>query len=277
MIGIVIPVHGEIDSILRLLESLNSQKGCDPYKVIVVYSGDHANFMAVKSFKPVIFELKVLEVASSSYWARSIWEGVKVFISELGCTHILFMNDDIYIGPNLIFNFELLSKASDNKNVYFSPVFDINSKQILSGTLNVNFNKLLIKDNFFLSDLMPNLSDLATGRCIMYPIEFFFNGGKINYGLFPHHYADIDLSRQATKLGYSLLCNSEVQVYSKNDFSSSVHFNAFFKKYFYVKSPDRLISWFSFWVLYAKTTNGISFTQFILVVLKFLISKLRIS
>jgi len=275
VIGVVIPVHGSIDSILSLLESLSNQKKSNLFKVIVVYSGNHSNYLRLNLLKPKNFEFSAIEVESSSYWARSIWEGVKVFISELECSHILFMNDDIYIDSNLIANFEMLSKVGVGKNVYFSPVFDVDKEHILSGTLNVYFSHFLIMDNLNLSQIKSNISDLATGRCTMYPIEFFLDGGRIHYTLFPHHYADLDLSRQAKKLGYSLLCDLQLKIFSKNDFSSSVHFGNFFKRYFHVKSPDRLISWFSFWTLYAKTIVRVSLIQYILIVLRNLISKAR--
>ena len=269
MIGIVIPVHDRVSHALKLLDCLDSQIGSNNFKVIIVHSGSFSSYSRLHSFRSINFQYDSFKVSRNSYWARSIWTGINAILASSECSHILLMNDDIFIDSHLISKFEMLSSSGHPKHIYFSPVFDKDGGEMLSGTTTVDFSNLKITESFSLKHDSPNLSDLASGRCTLYPVDFFNQGGKVHWRIFPHHYADINLSIQARRLGYSLICDMQTKIQSKNDFSSSVRLKGFIEKYFSVKSPDRFISWFMFWFLYAKNTQEVGLLKLLLIFYKY--------
>jgi GT2 family glycosyltransferase len=265
MFGIVIPVHNQVMPALSLLNSLDNQIGSNKFKVIIVHSGNYTGYSKLLSYCPENFQYECIKVSQNSYWARSIWTGIKKILKSSECSHILLMNDDILIDSHLISRFVTLSNSGHPKHIYFSPVFDKDGGDMLSGTTKVDFGNLKITEYFSLENKPPNLSDLASGRCTLYPVDFFNHGGKVRWRIFPHHYADIDLSCQARSQGYFLICDLQTRIHSKNDFSSSVHSKNFIKKYISIKSPDRFISWFMFWFLYARNNEKLGLLKLVFV------------
>jgi GT2 family glycosyltransferase len=259
MLAIIVPTHNRINRISHLLEELENQIGSKKFDVILINSGNKESSIVLEKTSSSRFGFFHYGVHENNFWAKSISTGINLALKLDKYSNIMLLNDDVFVEKNFISLVYDDLTGLDSYSVLFYPVFEVGSGLTLTNTLSVNSLEMSISNELNLVNSFFKVSDLAPGRCVIYPTIFFKSGGRVRYKLLPHHYADLDLSRQARALGFKLLCSQKVAIRSHNDFSSGTVQKNCFRKLFTKKSPSRLISWFFFWIGYFRTINHLTF------------------
>jgi glycosyltransferase involved in cell wall biosynthesis len=262
MLSIVIPVHNRPLTTLEILKTLVGQMGDYSLKIIVVDSGNYTitqNSLLTENLeRDVIYHL---DAPANFYWCKSINLGIRYSIENFDNKFVLLLNDDLELAPDFVTKvFERLN-ATDDKSIISGAVYDKNSQNLIESGLYASFDGLRIERNVTNDTSALHKSHLLAGRCVIYPVSALQGPIQLRCRKLPHHYADLDLSHQASESGFQLFVDPNIKIYHKNQPSSETYSTNLFQRLFETKSPDRLLSWIFFWKSFA---GNVSIFQIIL-------------
>ena len=262
MLSIIIPVHNRPLTTLEILKTLVGQMGDYSLQIIVVDSGDYTlmqNLLVAENLKGGV--IHHLDAPANFYWCKSTNWGIKYSLDNFDSKFVLLLNDDLELAPNFVTKvFERLN-PTDNKSIISGAVYERSSQNLIEAGLYASFDGLRIGRNTTNDTSGLQKSHLLAGRCVIYPVSAFQGRIQLRCGKLPHHYADLDLSLQASQAGFQLFVDPNIKIYHKNQPSSEMYSTSFFRRLFVTKSPDRLLSWLFFWKAFA---GNVSIFQIIL-------------
>lgn len=217
---IVIPVFNRISHTRKCLEAFEKQNFKD-FTIILVDDGStDGTGETVATRFPWVHRI---EGNGNWWWTRSVNEGIKTAL-DMGATHILLINNDVWIAPNYI---ESLLEATNN-----NPFALIGSLNITMNTPHrifsagvKKFNPITFKETKYyqpFSEYKPSHgkivpSSALNGRGTLVPVAVFDKIGLFDQKYMPQYGADFDFSMRAAKAGYPSLMSYDAIVYGDTE------------------------------------------------------------
>jgi GT2 family glycosyltransferase len=259
MLSIIIPIHNRPEHSIDIVRQLSVWFESFDFDIILVNSGnfEEIDVMLKDNFFDSQF-IHHIKVPENYFWCKSVKEGIYFCLNDLNSLFCLLLNDDLELSYNFIPNVFDRLKSSDDNTVIGGIVCDKKTQNILESSLIVNYDLLTISNSDLDYPLDLMRTDLIAGRCVIYPLNAFKERIQLRCDLFPHHYADFDLSRQAAKLGYGLFIDSNLVIHHKLRPSVELFSKNLVSRMLHIKSPDRFLSWYFFWKRYSDNSGILS-------------------
>lgn len=241
------PTYNRVETTLRFVDFLRSQKVAQPLELIVVDASSPdgtADEIARASCGGALQSIRVVSVSRRHLWAQAM----NVAMSEAArCVSerdaVIFINDDVHPEEDAIA--VLLDDHLDNDRAIVtarrSPGSAVERLRIERG-------------HFGLLDVAPSASDdevipisAAPGRFTVIPASIILNGHRLHHRLFPHHFADLDFTSRMREQGTKCLLSTRAIFSDVAPPSSTILGKSVIHRLFSRKSPDRLLSGLFFW------------------------------
>lgn len=208
----LVPIFNRTEHIPQLLNQLKTQDHCN-FELILV---DHSPTPCLPQELPTF--VTKLRGTPEMWWSGAINVGIKYALSKESKdsqSFIIFMNDDVIFGPNLISG---LISSSQKHNAGIGPItLDSNPRN----------DKVLDANNYLNFVLAKHISpytgkpkaklpsgvietDILKGRGVIYPIQTVLKIGLTNERL--HYRADPEYAYRAKKSGLPLYIDTSLEV-----------------------------------------------------------------
>ncbi len=251
IIYVLIPVFNRLNLTKNIISCLRRQSYKKNLRIYVVNdgstdgTGDWLNQQC---------DVNTIKGNGSLLWTGAINLGLETLLKKVNSEDwLLLLNNDIEINEDYV---ETLFKiAKENYPAAVGSIIKNKNGKIVSIGPKINTKYLKVNDlydvkrNLKYKKIIKNL-DALSGRGVIYPIESIMKVKRINQIIFPHYFADYELSIRIKKKGYSLLLSNEACVYTNEDFkliSIERGKHPLFKKLFSKKSSSLIYSQFFFW------------------------------
>lgn len=218
-IGAVIPTFNRADSLRTILICLQNQSCKTPITLtpIVVVDGSTDGTLEMLATE---FPSTAIVHGDGNWWyTRSINEGIRK-ARELGCTHLLTLNDDLTFGPDYIDTIFADHLAAGPDLVIGSISLSATTPRLItfSGVSKVTrslkeYNylpKFSSVDEKALCGVRPSI--VLSGRGILYPITIFDRFGLYDERLVQYS-SETDFTYTASRNGIPVMISYNVRVY----------------------------------------------------------------
>jgi len=208
MIHVLIPVFNRIELTKRCIQSLRRQTIYSEISILVV--DDNSTDGTFEWLVTECPDVKVLSGTGGLFWGGAIHYGVEYILKkgDLG-DYILLANNDVELSHNAV---EILrDHIILNKRKVIAGALSVDQSDqlsiIKSGTVVKNWF-LNITDHIFVGEKLQEVKkqkakpvDFLTARCLLHPIEVFWQAGNYDAKSFIHYCGDDEFSMRVKKYG----------------------------------------------------------------------------
>ena len=236
----LIPVHNRMQSTLECIECLRNQNYGD-IQIVVVDDGSQDGTAGYLAQQPTIV---TLQGDGGLWWAGAIQMGLDYILPRTGeDDYVLFLNNDIIFGPDLVGTLIKTSKSNNDAAVGSILVNREAPGEIIGIGPEMNIWKMQGWDKYERigkserEHLNPcyELSAL-NGRGTLYPAVALKKAGRLHTLLLPHYGADYEIAARVKRLGVPLVVSTEARVLSYKDFGVGKRASSWKERYFSPRS-----------------------------------------
>lgn len=241
------PTYNRVETTLRFVNSVRSQKVDQPIWLIVVDASSPdgtADKIASAPCGGALQGIRVISVPRRFLWARAMNAALSEAARSLSEQDaVILINDDVHPEDDAIAM--LLSDHLENDRAIVtarrSPGSAVERLRIERG----HFGLLDVPSSAS-EDRVISIST-APGRFTVIPASIILKGERLHHRLFPHHFADLDFTSRMREQGTKCLLSTRARFSDVAPPSSSMWSKSRSHRFFARKSPDRLLSTVIFW------------------------------
>lgn len=218
MIYVLIPVFNRIELTKKCIKSIKRQSVSDELTIYVVDDGSTDGTSEwILNKHP---DIKLLYGSGALFWGGAIHYGIEVILKEGGPgDFVLLVNNDTELAENTI---ETMRNQiiANNRNIILGAltVDSMNRNRIIkSGTvirswiLNITSHPYAGMDVCEVEKTKLIEVDFLTARCLLHPIEVFWQAGNYNCQSFIHYGCDDEFTMRVKKYGIkTFICPSAI-------------------------------------------------------------------
>jgi N-acetylglucosaminyl-diphospho-decaprenol L-rhamnosyltransferase len=248
MIYVLIPVFNRIELTKNCINSLRLQTIYNEISIIVV--DDNSTDGTSEWLTNECSDVKVLRGTGQLFWGGAVHYGIEYILKKgnLG-DYILLVNNDVELEYNtleLLKNHVILNERRVITSALTVNQFD-RSTIIKSGTVVKNWF-LNITNHLFVGEKLESIrleqarvADFLTARCLLHPIEVFWQAGNYDAESFIHYGGDDEFSMRVKKYGIKTYLLPSAIVFLKDTPADKKNI---FKTLFGLRSSSNLINKF---------------------------------
>lgn len=220
MIYVLIPVFNRIEMTKKCIESIKRQTVCDELAIYVVDDGSTDGTAEwILNKHP---EVKLLYGSGTLFWGGAIHYGVEVILKEgEPGDFVLLVNNDAELAEGTIETMRSQIIANDRNIILGALTVDAlnRNKIIKSGTI-IRSWMLNITNHPYAGMNVCEIEktklievDFLTARCLLHPIEVFWQVGNYNSQSFIHYGCDEEFTMRVKKYGIKTFICPSARVY----------------------------------------------------------------
>ena len=250
-IYVLIPVFNRLHCTKKIIKCLREQTLKENLKIYVVDDGSKDG---TGDWLNKQFDINIVQGNGKLFWSGAINLGLRnIFKNSNPDDWLLLINNDVLIKSDYVES--LFKIAKKNYPAAIGSIIKNKNGEIVSVGPKINTKSLEIKDlndfkKIFKHKKLLKDVDALSGRGVIYPLKSIVEVNGINQRIFPHYFADYELSLRIKKKGYNLMLSKDAYVLSDEDFDLIKHqrkIQPFFSKLSSKKSPSLIYSKFFFW------------------------------
>ncbi len=218
-IYVLIPVFNRLHCTKTIIKCLRRQTYKKYLKVYVV---DDGSTDETETWLNEQLDIISIKGNGNLFWSGAINLGLKNIVKNANSNDwLLLINNDVEINPEYV---ETLFKiAKKNFPAALGSIVKNKNGEIVSVGPKIFSKSLKIKDliedkKIFKNKKLIKDVDALSGRGVIYPLKSIKEAGGINQRIFPHYFADYELSLRIKKKGYNLMLSKDVCVFTDEDF-----------------------------------------------------------
>jgi len=262
MIYALIPVFNRLELTKRCIASIKAQSKKERIEIIVV---DDGSTDGTSQWLSSSREITVLQGSGSLFWCGAVHYGIEycLRISKKG-DYLLLLNNDVELASNTV---ELLEEFLSNRKktaIASAVTVDIRDRDTIIKTGSIVKNWYLNKTYHVYTGTkqsnidknLPVCVDFLTARCLLHPIEVFWQAGNYDSRTFKHYGGDDEFSIRVKKFGIETFLIPSATVYMKQELFSKL---SFLEVLFSIRSSSNIINKFKLSLVIAPNTAKFSF------------------
>lgn len=208
MIHVLIPVFNRIELTRRCIETLMLQTIYEEISVTIV--DDNSSDGTAEWLKTEYPDITVLGGTGRLFWGGAIHFGIEYLLTK--CNRgdfILLVNNDVELDLNVVKLLRDHIVSKDRRVIAGALAVDQSDRSsiVKSGTVVKNWF-LNITEHLFLGQNFKSLKsdeamkvDFITARCLLHPVEVFWQAGNYDANSFIHYGGDDEFSMRVKKFG----------------------------------------------------------------------------
>jgi len=194
---VLMSIHNRQEGLTSSLTALRDSLPSQNFVVSLSNSGDH-----IEPPKAPGFEIKVLKVSPSSFWAESMYSASSLFAGAHKFTHVLWLNDDVTLFPDSIADLLALMRSSD-ADIVVGQTSSEDGQISYGGFVRNSALKPLHFERIVAYDEPVNV-DTFNGNIVLLGSKALNRMGPFLPG-YKHYLADIAYGLEATSKGLKIL------------------------------------------------------------------------
>ena len=250
-IYVLIPVFNRLHFTKKIIKCIREQTFKEILKIYVV---DDGSSDGTGDWLNKQLDINIVQGNGNLFWSGAINLGLKNILKIANPDDwLLLINNDVLINPNYVET--IFNIAKNNYPAAIGSIIKNKNGKVVSVGPKIFTKSLKIKDlndykKIFKNKKLLKDVDALSGRGVIYPLKSIVEVKGINQYIFPHYFADYELSLRIKKKGYKLIISKDAYVSTEEDFDLIKYqrkIQPFFKKLSSKKSTSLIYSKFFFW------------------------------